>query len=593
MKLTLKPSKQTLLHIALFLLVAIFWSCIEILGPIFLNIEQGFNATDTIRLILHTLFHAGLIIGIFSIVSGRYFHLTTIVSTVIYTGLSYANLLYFRVYGTTFPFNMIFEFQQLNGISDSIIDIMHWYDIFFLIIPTIFCIAFIKFKHIFTAFSFKRHIFILSTYIIITLIPVLGIMKVLHFHPRHLHNDIHLHYSMLPIKTYRAFGLLPALSYQIHNHHSNELSVETKQEIDSLISSQALIFNNTTTNIATKRNIVIMLMEALNTSCIDQEYMPTLHSLCSQNNTLYCPNTKQLTQGAMSIGGQLIVMSGLNGLRNDIFVSSYPDNLYPSIAHEMAANKHCNTGVILSTESNFWRQDNVNKQLGIQDCWGKKEIESAISEPIYNKNNLLDDKTVFDFAATTICSSTQPFLYLIVPSNMHSAYMVDKKIACDAKFSDINDVYLHEYMRRARYLDDQIAAFINELKTRGLYEDTLIVVTSDHQVPEAYCSDAMKESLSPYIPAIFINTGADWAEQNERNKDVVFCHSQVYPTMLQLMGLRPEKYAGLFPPMTNIEATQEYDFANCAYETTTDKRIKQIYNIEEKIIRSSYFGVME
>jgi hypothetical protein len=59
------------------------------------------------------------------------------------------------------------------------------------------------------------------------------------------------------------------------------------------------------------------------------------------------------------------------------------------------------------------------------------------------------------------------------------------------------------------------------------------------------------------------------------------------------MGLRPEKYAGLFPPMTNIEATQEYDFANCAYETTTDKRIKQIYDIEEKIIRSSYFGVME
>ena len=63
--------------------------------------------------------------------------------------------------------------------------------------------------------------------------------------------------------------------------------------------------------------------------------------------------------------------------------------------------------------------------------------------------------------------------------------------------------------------------------------------------------------------------------------------------MLQLMGLRPEKYAGLFPPMTNIEATKEYDFDNCDYATTTDERLKRIYDLEELIIRSSYFGTMK
>jgi phosphoglycerol transferase MdoB-like AlkP superfamily enzyme len=148
-------------------------------------------------------------------------------------------------------------------------------------------------------------------------------------------------------------------------------------------------------------------------------------------------------------------------------------------------------------------------------------------------------------------------------------------------------------MRRARYADEQLTSFIQALKDKGLYDDTLIVVTSDHQVPSAYCSDAMRQELSPYIPAIFINTGSDWTEQNKRNKDVVFCHSQVYPTMLQLMGLRPEKYAGLFPPMTNIEATKEYDFDNCDYATTTDERLKRIYDLEELIIRSSYFGTMK
>ncbi|MBQ5753897.1 MAG: sulfatase-like hydrolase/transferase, partial [Alistipes sp.] len=248
---------------------------------------------------------------------------------------------------------------------------------------------------------------------------------------------------------------------------------------------------------------------------------------------------------------------------------------------------------VVGTSSNYWRQDNVNLSLGIANLFDKQDIQALTGNSYSGALDWAGDKDIFNFAGQKLPSDKKPFFAVAISTDMHAPYTYDATIDCNITFENITDPALHEYMRRARYLDDQIAAFIAELKDRGLYDDTLIVVTSDHQVPSAYCSDAMRESLSPYIPAIFINTGADWTEQNKRNKDVVFCHSQVYPTMLQLMGLRPEKYAGLFPPMTNIEATQEYDFANCAYETTTDKRIKQIYDIEEKIIRSSYFGVME
>ena len=206
--------------------------------------------------------------------------------------------------------------------------------------------------------------------------------------------------------------------------------------------------------------------------------------------------------------------------------------------------------------------------------------------------NLVDDKVLFDFACKKI-PSDKAFCALLITSNMHIPYSFDNSIAQDSHFPNITDPLLHEYMRRARYLDDQIASFVQSLKKQGIYDDTLIVIAPDHQVPSAYYSDAMRKYLSPYIPAIFINTGVDWTEQNKRNKDVVFCHSQVYPTMLQLMGLRPEKYAGLFPPMTNIEATKEYDFDNCDYATTTDERLKRIYDLEELIIRSSYFGTMK
>ena len=585
-----KSLKQLFTHIALYFTVVIFWAAIEITGPILFNFEDGFRLVDIVRVGFHALFHAGIIAGILSLLGRRSF-ITMIGLTIVYAIVAYANLLYFRSFGICFPFNMMFEFQQLNGITDSIISLVRWYDVSFIIIIATAIYLYIKLKDR-LSFSVKRHLCIITIYITITAIPVYGILHTLKWSIDNMHKSIHLNYAMSPIKNYRAFGLLPSLSYQFWNTDSaTELSEAQQKDIKTLLDANIAYTNN---NLAPKKNLVILLMEAMSTSCIHSDYMPTLNSLCNSKTTLYCPNIKQLTQGAMSIGGQFVVMSGLHGLRNAIFVADFPENTYPSIALDMIKRDcNCYTSSIISSQTNFWQQDIVNQQLSLHNLFGIDGIKNTIPNPHYNKHNWIDDKTLFEFAALKIKELHQSFCIILVPSNMHSEWTEDANIVCDATFAHIQDPKLHEYMRRAHHLDNQIALLINELKANGLFDDTLIVVTSDHKPSDVYCSDAMRQELSPYIPAIFINTGADWTEHNERNKDVVFCHSQVYPTMLQLMGLKPEKYAGLFPPMTNIEATQEYDFDNCDYATTTDEKLKQIYDLEELMIRSSYFGTLQ
>ncbi len=589
-----EKTKQILIHIALYFTVVLFWTATEVLGPIIFNFEDGFRLIDAIRVIIHALFHAGIILGIFSVLGKRSFP-AMIYATVIYTIVAYMNLLYFRSFGICFPFNMMFEFQQLNGITDSIISLMYWYDILFIIIPAFAIYVYIKLKDRLYSFAFKGQLCITAIYLLVTSVPVYGIIRVLQWHITGLHNQTHLNYAMGPIKSYRAFGLLPSLSYQLWNPDSNiELTKEEQDEIQSLLDNNIADFNTVTPDdVIPKKNLIILLMEAMSTDCIHREYMPTLYSLCNSKSTLYCPRVKQLSQGAMSIGGQFVVMTGLHGLRNAIFVADFPNNQYPSISLDMIKRDGCYTASIVSSKSNFWQQDIVNKQLSLNNLFGLEEIEQGIPNTSYNKHNWIDDKSLFEFATATVKNLDQSFCVILVPSNMHSEWCEDHNIIYDAKFSNIKDSHLHEYMRRARYLDEQITTLINTLIDHGIYDETLIVITSDHKPSDVYCSDAMRQELSPYIPAIFINTGADWTEQNKRNKDVVFCHSQVYPTMLQLMGLRPDGYAGLFPPMTDIEATQEFDFDNCDYATTTDERLKRIYDLEEKIIRSSYFGVMK
>ena len=583
--------REELVHLALIFVAIAFFAAIEALGPILYIFEHSFLLLDVIRVAGHALFHATLILAICSLFGRRSIAIQMALTT-IYIPLAYANLLYFRSFGICFPFNMMLQFQQLKGLSQSIVELMHGYDILFLIVPIVAYLAYYKLKGRLTNFYYKLHFGTLAIAIGITLCPVLYVINYRDFKITQLHKEIHQNYAMAPKRTYRGFGLLPSLSYQIWNaNKAQRLTDRERDMIESAIMAQRNTLKSSSVKVSPKTNCVIMLLESFSSQAIQREYMPTLYELCNQKTTLYCPKVKQLTQGGKSIGGQLVVMTGLHGLRNSTFVTDFPNNRYPSIATALkGSSSDCSTLSVVSTDSNFWQQDVVNSQLGVEELYGLKEIEQSGQNVRYNKHKWIDDATLFDFSAKKIESLDSPFCSLIVPSNMHSPYTYDSTIDCSATFEGVADKSLHEYLRRAKHLDEQIASFINRLKGCGKYDDTLIVVVSDHHVP--IDNDAMQLALSDYIPAIFINAGMDCVEQNERNKDVVFCHSQLYPTVLQLMGLISEEYVGLFPPMTDIEATVEFDFERCDYAATTNEQLKLVYDLGELIVRSSYFGTV-
>ena len=91
---------------------------------------------------------------------------------------------------------------------------------------------------------------------------------------------------------------------------------------------------------------------------------------------------------------------------------------------------------------------------------------------------------------------------------------------------------------------------------------------------------------------IFVNTGIDRNDLNGLNSELVFCHSQVYPTILQLLGICPKNYFGLFPSMLDCNSTKEFDFDNLEYSDTSNNKLKAIYEMGEMIIRSGYFGTI-
>lgn len=574
-------------HFILLVTLLIAFAAVEVLGPVFQCVERGI-AVAYPRLILYAFFNAGVVLAVLSVIY-KYVFAGMLITTTVYGIFAYMNLLHYRALDSFFPFYMLTETQQLDGLSGSIIGVMHWYDLSFLLVLVALWYVLIRFRKWWAEYKLSHHLLILGIYILLIFCLVSVTNKRMGWEFGKWRSTVVSCCQFSPVDCYTKLGLMSVIAYQLDNIQASAkgLSQEEQRQADELICENISIYEETPAALDPKQNVVIMLLESFNSACISSQVMPVLDSLRRLSTSYYIPNVRQLTQGGMSIGGQLVVLSGLHGLLNAPFCSACPYNKYPSIARaQKEAHDSVYAYTVVSSDRYFWRQSEVSDALGFDDLFDRFDAEPGE----INKHGWANDASMMKLAAEKIPQDATPFVSLIVTSDMHSPYVRDETIPFDITFSGVEDPVLSEYMRRASNLDEQIEKFIAKLKNKGVYDNTLIVVTSDHQVPETYCSAAMNDWKSAYIPALFINAGEQWSEINSNASDVVFCHSQLYPTMLKFIGGRPNGYSGLFPPMIDLERTIGYDFDHLEYTSTSNEKLKKIYELEERMIQCGYFG---
>ena len=114
----------------------------------------------------------------------------------------------------------------------------------------------------------------------------------------------------------------------------------------------------------------------------------------------------------------------------------------------------------------------------------------------------------------------------------------------------------------------QIGNYIQSLKDKGLYDNSLIVIVSDHDAHPRYLG--MEGSVSPEIPIYIINGGFDKSKAwgGECNQ------LDVYTTILDIMGVETE-WRGLGHTLLTK------DYQNSATQ--------KIQDISDMIILGNYF----
>jgi arylsulfatase A-like enzyme len=157
----------------------------------------------------------------------------------------------------------------------------------------------------------------------------------------------------------------------------------------------------------------------------------------------------------------------------------------------------------------------------------------------------IDDKAIFSYAKTFIEQSEEPFYIQLIPVLVHHPYNLLERKSWDYEYGE-SKRDIDKYHALVRYEDALLEDFVQFLKDKGLYDNTIIIAFGDH-------GEAFGEH-----DGNFIHSGAVY-EENVRVPMLISnprlfkgggastklgTLPDLYPTLLDIMGWEYPDYVG-------------------------------------------------
>lgn len=193
----------------------------------------------------------------------------------------------------------------------------------------------------------------------------------------------------------------------------------------------------------------------------------------------------------------------------------------------------------------YWDTDASRDEFYFVDQWGPEYEADRAIDYIANRDNKLRDAGK-PFAL--VVSMNPPHTgYELVPDKYKEIYRdVDVETVCNSpiiapKGTKMGDFYrksVLDYYACMTGVDEQVGRIIRQLKEQGLFDNTIVVFTSDHGD-----SMGMHEHIGKniyYEEAMRIPMMISWPEKiaPRRDSTLMIAFADLYPSLLSLMGFK-------------------------------------------------------
>lgn len=332
------------------------------------------------------------------------------------------------------------------------------------------------------------------------------------------------------------------------------------------------------------KNIILVLVESLNSHAVNDSLAgkpvaPVLRRLIEVEGSISALNVvTQIRQGC-SGDGQLLVNTGLHPLSQMsaslLFGSS---NELPGLPKLLVNH---DSRAVFADDGRVWNQRATFRSFGFRNVI----TSDSIPEEFWNYNG--KDGALFNYASELIGNLVQPFFLELVTISMHVPFndvsIPDSKLMLLSR-EELNSADVRtKYLAMVNYFDSELGAFIERLKSSGLYDDTILIIVSDH----SHFLSLEGEGDNPQMALIIANCGVSM------NVERVIGKVDVYPTILNLLGLSgPEGWKGAGRSILDPQLNSAYTPSGIVglADSEEEERLRAAVDVSELILRTNYFA---
>lgn len=493
--------------------------------------------------------------------------------------ISFINVFYGRFFMQYIPLSAFAQAGSLTDgiVVDSILSGFKWWDLYYPITFIVFIFVVVKIDKQKNSFSWKQMILKI-------LLPILALLGVLISYTTYhvAKSDCRPNFELYQIRINELIiepektkdsspngirfqsGLIrPFLAELKDIFFPYEL---TNEQCESIKKEYQILDGRTTAHNRNQeiRNVVFLLLESFMSSTseleINGKYItPFLDSLKRSDDVYYNGRIHTNITIGESGDGQLIYMTGLLPLRSVLSVGIAKNDTIPSLPsllkHKMGIER---TEIVTPSRPGMWQQENMNRVYGIDYCYSQLDTLGVD----------MTDEVTFNMAKRTGKIKDCPFFSMILSLSTHLPY----RNFIDPDFKLEDNTYPHAYLvylNACHYLDTQIRSYFDHLKKEGMFDNSLIIIASDH--PAHLGTLGMEGRIDDCIPLYIINGDID--NNNSYKGD---CNQiDVFTTILDVLNLNTE-WHGLGKTLLAPNYTN----------SISDKTWK----ISEWIIRGNYFN---
>lgn len=456
----------------------------------------------------------------------------------------YANAVYFREFSDVITFSMLSMSANMGDLSTSIIELIHWYDIFFFL-DMLLLAWFLRYKSI--TLSFRRLAF--RKWLTV---PVFGaVFMVISTSVSQTASTENVQHSFDRHGVVSDVGLFHYYIYDSFTFMQRQASSlfadkEDWEPIDKHIENHQATANEDYFGAAKDMNVVVISLESFESFVIGEsvdgeELTPNINRLIK--DSYYFQNFYHQTGQGKTSDAEFLINTSLYPASAGAVFLKHTDNKLQGLP-DILSSKGYSTASFHANDETFYNRNNMYDTLGYDKYFSESHFDIS-DDDIAGWG--MKDKAFFDQSIDHLKDLDDPFYGTFLTLTNHFPYELHEEDHSIEPLDSESEV-LNKYVSTVRYTDEALGRFIEKLKEEEMYENTMFVIYGDHYgISESHNEplgeflnkdiDAYENAKLQRVPLLLHIPGTEG-----KTFDDVSGQVDVMPTLLHLLGIPTDDY---------------------------------------------------